>query len=1058
MRIVIDMQGAQTESRFRGIGRYTLSFAQAVVRNRGEHEVILAVSGLFPDTIEPIRVAFDGLLPQQNIRVWYALGPIKESEPGNEHRREVAELIREAFLVSLQPDVIHITSFFEGYEDDAVTSIGKFDQNSPVSVFVYDGLNDYSIKKSEKNELGYASFFQRKLDEMRNAAIRLNVDEVYWNESLKDDFYLESIDWDKEALDAIEIWLLTMSQIYAEKLIDLNTTKRHYKPRLAFVSPFPPEHSGIADYSAELLPLLMRFYEIDVVTDQENVDCEVIKKHSCILNTEDFAKSANNYDRIIYHFGNNPMHVKMFELLERFPGVVVLHDFFLSGVHWYREANGFIVNSLWNELYSSHGYKAVMERSLEDDKKVVFRYPCSLSVIQKALAVIVHSPNTSSLVKHWYGMEDGIKIIPLMRNQPELTGRDKARRELGFSDDDFLVCSFGFIGETKENHRLLNVWESSLALSEDKRCKLVFVGGVDESIYGKELIGRIGKYRNLGEVKVTGWTDSYTYRLYLAAADVAIQLRTLSRGETSAAVLDCLNHGIATVINSNGSMADIPNDFVRKIPDQFNDDELLTELEFLLAHPEKRSDLGNKAQKFIRTVHAPDRCAEEYIEHIERAYLKESLTLGGLISLLPKIITKENNDISIKDLAFILSLNHPSRQSLSTIFLDVSVIAQDDFKTGIQRVVRALTLALIDSPPGRFRIEPVFLKEDDGIWSYRYARDYTLSLINVPSGWIGNEKIEAQPGDVFLGLDLAGGYVIQADLQGVYRDLRNHGVQVSFVVYDLIPVMFENIYPRGFKEGHADWLKVVTNSDSAICISKSVASDLEYWISENLPERSGRLRIKWFHLGADINKSSSTKGFNNDAFAVIQKIKSSVSFLMVGTIEPRKGHEQTIKAFDLLWSLGLDINLIIVGKEGWMVNELASSLRQHPELGRRLHWLNGINDEYLLKVYESSACLLAASLGEGFGLPLIEAAHHKIPIVARDIPVFREVAGEHAFYFNGLEPTDLSLAIQTWLALYQQGQHPKSDHMPWLTWKESAQNLLTALGLANKNNDESFSD
>ena len=70
MRIVIDMQGAQTESRFRGIGRYTMSFTQALVRNRGEHEIILALNGLFPDTIEPIRAVFDGMLPQENIRVW----------------------------------------------------------------------------------------------------------------------------------------------------------------------------------------------------------------------------------------------------------------------------------------------------------------------------------------------------------------------------------------------------------------------------------------------------------------------------------------------------------------------------------------------------------------------------------------------------------------------------------------------------------------------------------------------------------------------------------------------------------------------------------------------------------------------------------------------------------------------------------------------------------------------------------------------------------------------------------------------------------------------------
>ena len=78
MRIVIDMQGAQTESRFRGIGRYTLSFTQAIARNRGEHEVLLALSGLFPATIEPIRAAFEGLLPQENIRVWHAPGPVRE--------------------------------------------------------------------------------------------------------------------------------------------------------------------------------------------------------------------------------------------------------------------------------------------------------------------------------------------------------------------------------------------------------------------------------------------------------------------------------------------------------------------------------------------------------------------------------------------------------------------------------------------------------------------------------------------------------------------------------------------------------------------------------------------------------------------------------------------------------------------------------------------------------------------------------------------------------------------------------------------------------------------
>jgi glycosyltransferase involved in cell wall biosynthesis len=79
--------------------------------------------------------------------------------------------------------------------------------------------------------------------------------------------------------------------------------------------------------------------------------------------------------------------------------------------------------------------------------------------------------------------------------------------------------------------------------------------------------------------------------------------------------------------------------------------------------------------------------------------------------------------------------------------------------------------------------------------------------------------------------------------------------------------------------------------------------------------------------------------------------------------------------------------------------------------------------------------------GEGFDLPLIEAAQHQPPIIARDIPVFRKVAGEHAYYFTGNEPEAITTTISTWLDLYQKDQHPKSDDMPWLTWKDSANQL-----------------
>jgi len=128
-----------------------------------------------------------------------------------------------------------------------------------------------------------------------------------------------------------------------------------------------------------------------------------------------------------------------------------------------------------------------------------------------------------------------------------------------------------------------------------------------------------------------------------------------------------------------------------------------------------------------------------------------------------------------------------------------------------------------------------------------------------------------------------------------------------------------------------------------------------------------------------------------------------------------------------------------------MVEEPIEKLREHSELGERLFWLEGISDEYLEEVYSKSTCLIAASEGEGFGLPLIEAAQHEVPIIARDIPVFREVAGNHACYFIGNSPRDLADTIQAWLHLFKEEKVKSSKELPWLTWENSAKQLLKAI-------------
>ena len=138
MHIVIDMQDTQTESRHLGIGRYTLSLAKAMARQRGENEIVLALSGCFPAAIEPIRAAFAGLLPQENIKVWYVPEPLKACHRDNQWRGLAAQSIRESFFTSLAPDVVFVTSVFEGYHDDAVTSIGEYAPGLTTVAMLYD--------------------------------------------------------------------------------------------------------------------------------------------------------------------------------------------------------------------------------------------------------------------------------------------------------------------------------------------------------------------------------------------------------------------------------------------------------------------------------------------------------------------------------------------------------------------------------------------------------------------------------------------------------------------------------------------------------------------------------------------------------------------------------------------------------------------------------------------------------------------------------------------------------------------------------------------------------
>lgn len=385
------------------------------------------------------------------------------------------------------------------------------------------------------------------------------------------------------------------------------------------------------------------------------------------------------------------------------------------------------------------------------------------------------------------------------------------------------------------------------------------------------------------------------------------------------------------------------------------------------------------------------------------------------------------------------------------LFFDVTELAGFDKGTGIQRVTRALLQALRRSSPSNWTVVAV---RGDGLQG-RFITAISLAenQLKEQPGSLNEVLIEPTEGDIFLSVDLA--YNITPSLRNELSRFRSHGVCVYFVIYDLIPL----IYPEWF-EGTNAWFEgndylglfnywfecVSEEGDGLLCISDAVRKDVEVWRTRHPPKRSDFAKLGYFHLGSDIAESIPSMGLPTDATNVLGRLKSSTTFLMVGTLEPRKGHELALDAIESLWEQGKDVTLVFVGRAGWKVDRLIARLKNHPRIGRQLFWLDGISDEYLREVYMTSAALLALSSAEGFGLPLVEAAHFRLPLIVRNIPVFREICEESATYFNGSSRDELQLLLNHWLKERDAGQCRYPDKMEVLSWSASAQQLMSVIG------------
>lgn len=827
MRIVIDMQGAQTESRFRGIGRYTVSLTQAIARIAGKHEIWLVANALLPESIPPLRKAFEGLIPQERIRIFDVPKLTHLGEWGS----LASELIREDFIAGLAPDVVLITSVFEGYWANAVTSIGVRPSGPKTAAILYDLIplinqKDYLPTKELQD------YYFRKLEYLKKADLLLAI-----SESSK-----------AEAIECLDIPAVQIANISS-----------------AVGAQFRPD------------PSTRQF------TDALRNRLGITRK------------------MVLYAPGG-------FDLRKNFARLIEAYSLLSADVRAQHQL--VIVGRL---------------HPAQRQELIAVRDRCRLSDDELVLTGYVEDQELISL----YSLTE-LFVFPSMHE------------------------GFG------------------LPLLEAMACGAAVVGSNCTSI--PEVIGKEDALFDPLSV------NSIRDKLMQALTDGAFRE-------------DLRKHGL------------------------------------------------EQAQRFTW-----DTCASKAMAALEALYIQPQTPSASVIKRVPLVTAltaltqeAEPDDLSLRLTAKCLAFNQGNERR--QLLLDISALVHSDAKSGIQRVVRSLLAEFMGSPPAGFDVVPIYF---DG-HIYRHAVLFSASLAGSTNGKRSDVPINFCQDDVYLSLDLI--MHLTPKVHNIHKELAARGVRLHFIVYDLLLAQHPEWWAPGFGDQFNAWLMSISEVATGLaCISRAVADEVAGWLQANSFHRivSGP-EIAWFHLGADVGNSLPSHGMPSSAEYVLKQIATRQSFLMVSTIEPRKGYAQALAAFDLLWKQGEDINLVIVGKRGWLVDELVCQLSAHKEKGKHLFWLEGISDEYLEKIYATSTCLIAASQAEGFGLPLIEAAQHKLPIIARDIPVFREVAGEHAYYFNAAQPTELAQALCDWLALFQVGAHPRSDAMPWLTWKESARQLARIL-------------
>jgi glycosyltransferase involved in cell wall biosynthesis len=383
------------------------------------------------------------------------------------------------------------------------------------------------------------------------------------------------------------------------------------KRKVAWLSPLPPQKSGIANYSYWLVRALHSYVDVDLFFDGPELIAE-LKNEFDVYPLSTFLHRRHEYEEAVYHLGNNSeFHKEIYKLAWNYPSTIVLHDYNVSAfMH-----DSFYLRADWRlyeeALVTRDGNSdgTDLPRFLTRFRRNVGTLPMSHAIVDKSRKVIVHH----RWVKDQFAPDAAVHVIPHFAHIGKLPTAEQLenfKKKFRIDERNFLIVCLGFINSNKLPQ--LQVEVAQRLLAHGYPVHWLFAGETAPAV--KQLESQVRSSDYAENITFAGYMDESDYYSALFSADVAINLRNPSMGEASGTLMNALAAGIPVIVSDVNQYREFPDQVCWKLAHDGNEAQLLFEyITVLLANRNVREALSRNSADYVESVLALERVAPEWV-------------------------------------------------------------------------------------------------------------------------------------------------------------------------------------------------------------------------------------------------------------------------------------------------------------------------------------------------------------------------------------------------------------------------------------------------------------